>query len=147
MIFKSLHSKGQTQSQSLNVVPFIDVLLVLVILLMSAQVALVETLTIDLPKTQRDNLDHEMFTTQPLVIFLDQKRNLYIQNDFIDKEQLDPEKFLLKLTALEKQKSDSLIYFQADHQCSYQDITEVLDLIKLAGFEKVTLVSESENDS
>ena len=144
MILRQISSTQKLSQSSLNVVPFIDVLLVLVVLLMSAQAALVQSMTIDLPRTQTESDSEKMFTEKPLIISLDKDKKLYIENDFIEREQLQADKMLLKLTALEKQGKNPVLYFQAHAQCSYQEITDILDMIKYAGFEKVTLVSERE---
>ena len=119
----------------INVTPFVDVMLVLLIVFMVAAPLLAIGVPIDLPQSKARPLPED---NQPLAVTIDRDGNIYLQDAKVGFEELVP-----KLTAIAENKMDSRIYVRADHSISYGRVMDVMGAMNAAGFSKVALISES----
>lgn len=134
----------QAQSSQLNLVPFIDVLLVLVVLLMTSASALQQTVLVDLPSTTPQETAQRRFTSEPLVVSLSKDKQLYLEHALFPRQELTAQMLLLRLKAFYGQDVGEKIFVLADKQCQYEDVMAMIELIQQAGFTQVTLVSAKE---
>lgn len=118
----------------INVTPFVDVMLVLLIIFMVAAPLLNVGVQVDLPKTEAKPLAGQ---DEPLVVSVDAKGEIYLQETKIGQEELVP-----RLRAISDNKADTRIFVRGDKGISYGRVMEVLGQINGAGFTKAALVME-----
>lgn len=121
----------------INVMPLIDIMLVLLVVFMVTAPMLISGVDVNLPQANSKSLPG---TDEPLVVSIDKKGNIYIMNTQIDQNSLVP-----KLRAISKEKYDTRIFIRADTTLSYGQIMHVMTEISNAGFSQVGLVSQSPN--
>ena len=118
----------------INMTPFIDVMLVLLIIFMVAAPLLATGVPIDLPQTKASALNIDQ---KPLSIAVDDKGFIFLMDQPVPVEQLAD-----KLKAAAKSGADERIYVRGANQVNYGRIAEVMSIVTAAGFKKVALVTE-----
>ena len=120
----------------INMTPFIDVMLVLLIIFMVAAPLLATGVPIDLPQTKAAALNVDQ---KPLSVAIDEKGAIFIADQPTTIEDL-PE----KLKAAAAAGVDERIYVRGARGVNYGRVAEVMSLITASGFKKVALVTEQE---
>jgi biopolymer transport protein TolR len=120
----------------INMTPFIDVMLVLLIIFMVAAPLLATGVAIDLPQTKAGPLNIEQ---KPVSIAIDDKGQVSLMDQPVDVAQL-----LDRLRAAAKQGFDERIYVRASKTVNYGRVAEIMSLVTAAGYKKVALVTEQE---
>ena len=133
MAFK-LNRKGKEPMSEINVTPFVDVMLVLLIIFMVTAPLLTVGVQVDLPETSADSLPEE---AEPLTLSINSKGEIYIQE-----HQVTYQKMIPKLLAIAKNRTDTRIYVRGDKNINYGRVLEVMGTLSGAGFSKVALISE-----
>ena len=125
----------------INVTPFVDVMLVLLIIFMVSAPLLTVGVPIDLPQTQAKGLDQDR---EPLTVSVNTKGEVYLQNSEIKIEELVP-----KLQAITQARGglDERIYVRGDTNAGYGTVMRVMGRLSSAGFRRVALVTEVEQGS
>ena len=125
----------------INVTPFVDVMLVLLIIFMVSAPLLTVGVAIDLPQTQAKSLDQDR---EPLTVSVNGKGQVYLQNSEIKVEELVP-----KLQAITQVRGgqDERIYVRGDRNVDYGTVMRVMGRLSQAGFRRVALVTEVEQGS
>ena len=118
----------------INVTPFVDVMLVLLIVFMVTAPLLTVGIPVDLPRTRAQNISEPV---EPLVVTVDKQGALYIQETGVETEQLVP-----RLRAITENKPDTRIYIRGDRAINYGRVMEVMGLLNSSGFTRVALISE-----
>lgn len=118
----------------INVTPFVDVMLVLLIVFMVTAPLLSVGVPVDLPKTRAATLND---TTEPLVVSINKKGVVYLQQKPVTMAQLVP-----RLVAVTNAKPDTKIFVRGDRSIEYGMVMEVMGRISAAGFKKVSLLAE-----
>jgi len=120
----------------INVVPYIDVMLVLLIIFMVTAPLLTEGVKIELPQTDANAVDYNPEAPEPFILTVDADGQLYI--DDLEKTKNE---VLIYATALyrEKPKTDFLV--RGDKQAVYDDVLQAMVLLKEAGVQTVSLVT------
>lgn len=131
-----------TQSQ-INLVPFIDVLLILVVLLMTSFSTLQQSMIVDLPKDSSSGLS-EQLSQEPLMLSLTSENEMFLEHSLIARQALDPKSLFIRLKALKVQNLANNVFVAADKDCQYNDVMEMISLVNQAGYTKVTLVTEKD---
>ncbi len=139
MMGVSLHRgssrKGRYRRMSeINVTPFVDVMLVLLIVFMVTAPLLTVGVPVDLPQATAQPLPED---DRPLEITLDQNSAIFIGDTEIKVAELIP-----RLRAIANNRMDARIYIRGDQSLPYGTVMEVMGLINGAGFTKVALVTE-----
>ena len=120
----------------INMTPFIDVMLVLLIIFMVAAPLLASGVQIDLPKTSAAALNVDQ---KPLSVAIDEKGDVFVNDQPAPVEGLSAQ-----LQGLAKDGFDERIYVRAAKTVNYGRVAEVMSLITTGGFKKVALVTETE---
>jgi len=120
----------------INVTPFVDVMLVLLIVFMVAAPLLTVGISVDLPETSAQALTDE---GEPLTVTVAADGTIFIQETAVDYEDLVP-----RLQAIAAAGYDQQIYIRGDKSRSWDDISKVLGRVSGAGFKKISLVTENE---
>ena len=118
----------------INVTPFVDVMLVLLIVFMVTAPLLTVGVPVDLPKTKAKSIAEP---TEPLVISVDAEGVVYIQDTPVEIEKLVP-----RLKAITENKADTRIYVRGDKNINYGRVLEVMGTVNVAGFTRVALIAE-----
>ena len=127
------HKKNRVISQ-INVTPFVDVMLVLLIVFMITAPLLTVGVSVDLPKTKASQLNSK---GDPIVISIKKNGELYIQEREIDTLQLLP-----RLKAISSGNKNLRIYVRGDKNVPYGLVLDTIAKIKSSGFKKVALVAK-----
>ncbi|KAG1648850.1 Tol-Pal system protein TolQ [Nymphon striatum] len=122
----------------INVTPFVDVMLVLLIIFMVAAPLLTVGVPIDLPETQAKALNSD---TQPITISVNGNGEIFLQETIIPIEEVVP-----KLEAIAETGYDERIYIRGDQSADYGTIMKVMGRINQAGFKNLGLVTLQESD-
>jgi biopolymer transport protein TolR len=117
----------------INVTPFVDVMLVLLIVFMVTAPLLTVGVPVDLPETKAASLND---ADEPLVLSVDQDGKIYIQETGIELENLVP-----RLRAVTGNNPDVRIFVRGDARIPYGRVMEVMGQVSAAGFNKVALLA------
>ena len=118
----------------INVTPFVDVMLVLLIVFMVTAPLLTVGVEVDLPKTKAGAINAD---AAPLVVSIKADGSLYLQEAAVDAEVLIP-----RLKAISNANPDVRIFVRGDKAVTYGDVLGVMGRIQAAGFERVALVAQ-----
>jgi biopolymer transport protein TolR len=136
---------GRTQRRrrpvmsEINVTPFVDVMLVLLIVFMVSAPLLTVGVPIDLPQSQAKALEQN---NEPLTVSVNTQSQIFLQNDEIKLDDLLP-----KLKAIIDARggtSNDLIYIRGDRTVGYGMMMRVMGRISGAGYHRIALVTEVE---
>ena len=133
MAFKFTRSRKEPMSE-INVTPFVDVMLVLLIIFMVTAPLLTVGVQVDLPESAADSLPDDQ---EPLTVSINSKGEIYIQEIQVNYQKLIP-----KLLAIAKNRTDTRIYVRGDKTINYGRVLEVMGMLSGSGFTKVALISE-----
>ena len=132
---KGGHRRQQYRPMAeINVTPFVDVMLVLLIVFMVTAPLLTVGVPVDLPETEAQAIADP---DEPLVVSVDREGAVYLQDTQIDMEKLVP-----RLIAVTGSNPDARIFVRGDRAIAYGRIMEVMGLVNAAGFKKVALIAE-----
>ncbi|SMC80954.1 MULTISPECIES: protein TolR [Primorskyibacter] len=119
----------------INVTPFVDVMLVLLIIFMVAAPLLTVGVPVELPKTAAGALPNE--TEEPLTITITAEGGILIQNTETPRDQL-----VAKLRAIAAERSDDRVFLRADGIVSYETVAQVMGALNAGGFSSIGLVTD-----
>ena len=126
-----------TQMSEINVTPFVDVMLVLLIVFMITAPLLTVGVKVDLPKTKASQLNQK---GDPLIISVKKNGTVYIQNRKIEISKIIPQ-----VKAISENNKNIRIFVKGDKNANYGSVLNVLARIKSAGYSKATLVAKLKN--
>ena len=118
----------------INVTPFVDVMLVLLIVFMVTAPLLTVGVPVDLPKTHAQALGQDR---EPLSVTVRRDGSIYLQNTPVDQDDLVP-----KLTAISNNGYDQRIFVRGDRSVDYGRVMEIMAMISAAGFTHIGLVTD-----
>ena len=121
----------------INVTPFVDVMLVLLIIFMVAAPLLTVGVPVELPKTKANELQGDK---EPLTITVKTDGKVYLQETEIKIDEIVP-----KLLAIAKGGYNERIYVRGDAQVNYGTVMKVMGTISAAGFKSIGLVTQRED--
>ena len=133
MAFKFNRSKKEPMSE-INVTPFVDVMLVLLIIFMVTAPLLTVGVQVDLPETSADTLPED---DEPLTLTINSKGEIFIQET-----KVEFEKIIAKILAVSNNRTDTRIYVRGDKTINYGRVLEIMGMLSGSGFTKVSLISE-----
>jgi biopolymer transport protein TolR len=123
----------------INVTPFVDVMLVLLIVFMVSAPLLTVGVPLDLPQSQAKSLEQDR---EPLTVSVNVKGQVFLQNSEIKIEELVP-----KLKAIIDARGgsfDERVYVRGDKKVDYGTMMRVMGRLSAAGYHRVALVTEVE---
>lgn len=122
----------------INIIPLVDVVLVLLIIFMVTAPMLYRGMDINLPTSQSNTINPE----ERLVLTIERDQKVYL-----DKDQLSLEQLEFKLKQAKQHNADVSIYLRADRAVPYGTVVRVMDEIKRAGIEKLGMVTDPAPDA
>lgn len=129
-------ARGHRPMAEINVTPFVDVMLVLLIVFMVAAPLLTAGVPIDLPDSKAKALNQE--DNKPLEVSLGNDGKIYVGETEVKRARL-----VRLLGSLTNNDPDRRIYIRADKKMDYGKVMDILGDINGAGFQKVALISNS----
>ena len=136
--FRRRHKQRTRPMSEINVTPFVDVMLVLLIVFMVSAPLLTAGVPVDLPQAQAKPLTLD----KPPITISVKDGKIFLGEDEVAVDELVP-----KLTAIAKEGLDERIYVRGDRAASYGEIMKVMGTISGAGFTRIGLVALKEPDS
>ncbi|MEM1384518.1 MAG: protein TolR [Pseudomonadota bacterium] len=127
--------RGGQPISEINVTPFVDVMLVLLIIFMVAAPLLTVGVPLELPKTQARSLPQEQ--EEPLAVNMDADGTIYIQKTPVEAATL-----VERLTAIRAERETDKVYLRADQALDYGRVMQVMGALQAGGFFNVALVTE-----
>ena len=129
----------ETRSQSssisqINVVPLVDVMLVLLVIFMVTAPILQQGVSVELPQAKAGALSGE---EEQLVVTIDKKGVTYLNDNVISIDQLGP-----KLEAVIRLKPDKQVFLRADRSVPYGEVVRVMAAVKGAGVQSLGMITE-----
>ena len=121
----------------INVTPFVDVMLVLLIIFMVTAPLLSVGVPVELPKTKAQEL---LGNKEPLIITLNIKGKIFLQETEIKLDEI-----VKKLVAINKNAKKETIYLRGDKGLKYGAIMEIMGRLNVAGFNRISLVTDGDN--
>jgi biopolymer transport protein TolR len=118
----------------INVTPFVDVMLVLLIVFMVTAPLLTVGVPVDLPKTRAPALGQDK---EPLSVTIAKNGKIYLQKEVVTEDQLVP-----KLQAISQNGYDQRIFVRGDQTVDYGRVMVVMGLLASAGFTHIGLVTD-----
>ncbi len=132
----TLQKSTQSSLSEINMVPFIDVVLVLLIIFMITAPILQSGIEVDVPKTHTV----KEITQQRLVVTMDKNQLIYLGNDPINIHQLAD-----KIKKQSKSQKD-IIYLRADETVPFGAFCTVIDTLRQSGISNISIVTQPIND-
>ena len=131
-------AKRHTPMHEINVTPFVDVMLVLLIIFMVAAPLLVSGLPVDLPQISAQPLSS---SKTPLAVTVDDQGRIYLADQ---QEPIELTELGAKLKAIKKGTDDDPILLRGDKSVAYGRVADVIKAVVEGGYKKLTFVSGQE---
>jgi biopolymer transport protein TolR len=137
-------SRGRRLMGEINVVPYIDVMLVLLIIFMITAPLLTQGIKVDLPKAGAEPLDPSMLKNSiPLVLSVDREGALYLnQGGGNPQAPLDADTVATRSTALLQRNPDLPVLVKADNRVQYGAVVRAMVILQKAGAKKVGFITD-----
>jgi biopolymer transport protein TolR len=128
--------RGYRPMAEINVTPFVDVMMVLLVVFMVAAPLLTVGVPIDLPDSEAKAITEE--DNKPIEVHMDKTGQIFIGETKVNQNRL-----VALLSAQTNNNPDARIYIKADQSLDYGQVMKTLGAINGAGFRKVALISEN----
>ncbi len=126
--------RSRALMSEINVTPFVDVMLVLLVVFMITAPLLTVGVAIDLPKTTVPEIPGQ---DEPLAVSIDARGKIFLQDTEVTLEELAP-----RLLAVIERKRDARIFVRGDKGIDYGRVMAVMGTLHEAGFRRIALVAE-----
>ena len=123
----------------INVVPYIDVTLVLLIIFMITAPLVQTGVEVDLPQADSSTIDQE--NNLPIIVSIDKKGDYYIDVGEQEEESVSAQTLLVRVMAVLKNKPKTQIYIRGDHTVDYGKVVTIMTALKNAGVPSVGLMT------
>lgn len=128
--------KNRLLMSQINVTPFVDVMLVLLIIFMVTAPMMQEGIDVNLPKVEAAAIDSEQ---EPLIVTIDSKKRVFLNDRQFKKGDLRE-----KLEAIASSDRERVVLLRADSSVPYGAVVEAMAEIRKAGIKKVGMMTEPE---
>ena len=136
-------SKGRRLMGEINVVPYIDVMLVLLIIFMITAPLLTQGIKVDLPKAGAEPLDPQMLKNAiPIVLSVDKEGRLYLNIGGNPQAALDPDVVADRTTAALRRNPELPVLVKADNAVPYGRVVQAMVILQKSGAKKVGFITD-----
>jgi TolR protein len=140
MSLSSARRKRRKLKSEINVVPYIDVMLVLLIIFMVTAPLLTLSIDVELPSSNAKALESKQ---DPIVVTVDSRGQMALQLPEGKPEAMDPAALQAQMAALVSQDKDVRVVVAADRSVPYEKVIDAMDALKRARVEKVGLLTDA----
>ncbi len=139
----SSNRRGRRLMAEINVVPYIDVMLVLLIIFMVTAPLLTQGIKVDLPKAGAEPLPEEMMRDhQPLILSVDPSGRFYLNIGGDDEAPIDTDTVVQRVSAVLRREPQTPVLVKADRSVPYGSVVEGMVLLQQSGAEKVGFITD-----
>ncbi|MGB5450604.1 MAG: protein TolR [Sedimenticolaceae bacterium] len=132
--------KTRRPMSEINVVPYIDVMLVLLVIFMITAPLLTQGVKVDLVEADAKPIEED--AKRPLLVTVDASGGFHLTYDDDKTQQLDPEQLLLKSAAILKHNPGIPVLVKGDRNVVYRHVVEAMVLLQEAGAPSVGLITQ-----
>ena len=125
----------------INVVPYIDVMLVLLVIFMITAPLLTQGVKVDLPQAEAEPLDVE--TQEPLVVTIDADGDYYVNYGDDQSSPVEPRTLAARVGALLRHRPGLAVVVRGDENVPYGDVVILMTILQRAGAPSVGLMTEA----
>ncbi|MCW9025097.1 MAG: protein TolR [Gammaproteobacteria bacterium] len=136
---QSVRRFRKKRMSEINVVPYIDVMLVLLVIFMVTAPLLTQGVKVELPQT--DSTPIEQNDQEPIIISVDSKGNYFLNLGDKTDSPIKPQLLMTRIKAVLKHRQDNTVYVKGDKNANYGKVVELMALLKQSGVENVGLVT------
>ena len=130
-------NNGKRFMSEINVTPFVDVMLVLLIIFMVTAPMMIEGVAVDLPQTKAKSVKT---SEDPLILTVTKEGGI-----FLERTEIKPEDLENKIRSIMKYREDNEILLKGDKDALHGFVVQVMASIKRAGVDKLGIVTEPED--
>lgn len=124
----------------INVVPYIDVMLVMLVIFMITAPLLNQGVDVELPQADAEPMDEQQ--QDPLVLTVDGEGRYFLNVGGDPEEEIDAETLVMRTAAVLRQRPKTAVLVRGDASVDYGEVVAAMTLLQQAGAEKVGLVTE-----
>jgi biopolymer transport protein ExbD/biopolymer transport protein TolR len=133
MAFTTTKGRTQTSLSEINVTPFVDVMLVLLVIFMLTAPLLQSGIEVDLPKTKTV----KVVSDEKVVVTIDKRQTIYVGNDPVNIHRLGE-----TVLNLLRGAGTSPVFIRSDQSVPFGAFAQVIDALKQAGLTNINIVTE-----
>src|SRR3954466_12675373 len=127
----------------INVVPYIDVMLVLLIIFMITAPLLTEGVKVQLPKAGARPIPPEMMKdSKPIVLSIDQNGRLFLNYNKPEDEPIDADKVEAEAAAVLRRAPQTVVLVRGDYRVAYGEVVGAMTILQRAGADKVGFITQ-----
>ena len=120
---------------SINVTPFVDVMLVLLVIFMVTAPMMETGIDVNLPEVEAGSVEGQ---DEPIIVSVDKKGQV-----FINKKKISLSKLKGNLTAIVKRRKNKTVYLRADEAVPYGKVARTMATIRTSGITKIAMITET----
>jgi biopolymer transport protein TolR len=132
--------KKRNLNTEMNVVPYIEVMVVLLVIFMLTTPMLTQGVDVDLPQASAVPVDSD--EQEPLIVSVDRDGNFYINVGGDDTVPVEAEVIMNRVSSVLSENPDKLLLVRGDKNVSYERVVQLMVLLQQAGAPSVGLVTE-----
>ena len=130
--------ENEVELSDINVTPFIDVMLVLLVIFMVVTPLMTSSVKVELPKATNSKHDIE---DKPIILYLNQDDEIIISQKVVNLEQIGE-----NLDELSQNDKEKTIFLQMDKSTNYERLMQIVQSVKQSGYNKIALSMEIKNE-
>jgi biopolymer transport protein TolR len=135
--------RGRKAIAEINVVPYIDVMLVLLVIFMVTAPLLTQGIKVELPKAAAEPIDlRDLKDQQPLVLSIDREGRLYLNQGGRPQSPLDRPTAQARVTAVLRRSPQVPVLVKGDREVPYGKVVEAMVMLQDAGAAKLGFVTD-----
>ncbi|MGW8228692.1 MAG: protein TolR [Gammaproteobacteria bacterium] len=123
----------------INVVPYIDVMLVMLVIFMVTAPLLTQGVKVELPQAASQNIETK--GQEPLIVSVDQQGRFFLNIGDKPDQPVDAKNLTTRIQAVLRHRQDNTVYVKGDRKVPYGEVVQVMALLKESGVEHVGLVT------
>jgi biopolymer transport protein TolR len=128
----------------INVVPYIDVMLVLLIIFMITAPLLTEGVKVQLPKAGARAIPPDMMKdSKPIILSINEKGQLFLNYNKPEDEPIDAAKVEAQAAAVLRRAPETVVLVRGDYRVAYGEVVSAMTILQRAGADKVGFVTQS----
>lgn len=125
----------------INVVPYIDVMLVLLVIFMVTAPLLAEGVKVELPKTSASPIQTDQ--GEPIIITVNRKGRYYLNVSDKPKKRIYKKALVKRISAIKRQRKNVSVLVRGDRNAKYGDVVKLMALLQKAGIDNVGLITKT----
>lgn len=129
-------------SADINVVPYIDVMLVLLIIFMITAPLMTQGVDVELPKTDSQPMPTPQ---EPLILSVDAQGRFYLNKGDEPSQEISEQDLITRMTETLQAKPDTMVLVQGDTKVSYGEVAHAMTLLQQAGIKKIGFITKPQD--